>query len=311
MMATTAMPEVLVCSALLAVMATTSVNAADPLNSGERFLAGRYARVPAADLTGSPLQADAATTEAQLSAGLLKAQRGAGELTLGFDYQYTRYAYSGVAGRDRDLHRVQLPVGFSWQHTQWRLDGLFAAGVSTSSNVIKDPFNEMSADDAQITAGVALRGGDVHRQWVAGLAYSAAFGRPRGYPVIGMELTPTDRVWARVAFPDTALRVVLTPRQTLTARLAPAGHQWHVVSDQLDDDFDYRFQAVRAQVSWSYRGWSRLTLDLSLGYETGRHHLFVDDSGARVDLDGEDQVLLAVGFRFGAAPLPHTHSNHF
>ncbi len=252
-----------------------------------------------------------ATLEAQLSAGLLKAQRGAGELTLGFDYQYTRYAYTGVAGRDRDLHRVQLPVRFSWQQHRWRLDGLFAAGVSTSSNVIKDPFNEMSADDVQITAGAAARGGDPRRQWVAGLAYSAAFGRPGAYPIIGAELTPTERLWVRVAFPDTALRLILTPHQTLTARLFPAGHQWHVVSDQLGDDFDYRFQAVRAQLSWSYRWRSRLTLDLSLGYETGRHHLFVDDSGTRVDLDAEDQVLLAVGFRFGVAPLPHTHSHHF
>jgi hypothetical protein len=296
---------------LLAVMAITPCHAADPPDPDAQFLAARYARVPAADFAGSPQQADVATTEAQLSAGLLQAQRDAGELKFGFDYQYTRYTYSGVAGRDRDLHRVQLPVRFSWQRSRLRLDGLFAAGVSTSSNVIKDPFNEMSADDVQITAGVAMRGGDPQRQWIAGAAYSAAFGRPRAYPVIGMELMLRDRVWTRVAFPDSALSVALTPRQTLTARLFPAGHQWHVVSDQLGDDFDYRFQALRGQVSWSYRGWSRLTLDLSLGYETGRHHLFVDDSGARVDLDADNQLLLAVGFRVGVAPLPRTHSNHF
>ncbi len=272
------------------------------------FLAASYLGAPAADLAAAQPRATVNTTEAQLTAGLHRF--GAGDLRIGFDYQYTRYEYAQINGRNRDLHRVQLPLSFTGQGGAWEIDGVVAPGVSTSSNVIKDPFNELSSDDLNARIRVEGRRKGPGVTWVTGLAYDAAFGNPQGYPLLGIELQPGDRLQARIAFPDTALSFAATDRHRFSVRLFPAGHQWHVVSDQLGDDFDYRIQAVRTQLSWSMRWRPGMTLDVSLGYEFGRHHLFIDDLGQRVDTDAADQVLFAIGFRVGRAPLPLAHGKH-
>ncbi len=83
----------------------------------------------------------------------------------------------------------------------------------------------------------------------------------------------------------------------------PAGSEWHVVSDELATDFDYSAEAWRAQVWWSYGMRPKLFLDLSLGYEFGRHFDFIDDTGTRIDTDVEDQFFFSFGLRFGRAPI--------
>jgi hypothetical protein len=78
-----------------------------------------------------------------------------------------------------------------------------------------------------------------------------------------------------------------------------------VVSDELGTDFDYSAEAWRAQAWWSYRLSLKLSLDLSLGYEFGRHVDFIDDTGARINADVDDQFFFAFGLRFGQAPIPY------
>ena len=44
-------------------------------------------------------------------------------------------------------------------------------------------------------------------------------------------------------------------------RIFPAGHQWRVVSDDFTRSFDYRVEAVRAEINWNLRIWRQLSLD--------------------------------------------------
>lgn len=247
--------------------------------------------------------------EYRLVLGILDFGMGQWEMDLGADYQYTRYEYEGIDGRNRDLHRLQLPVGFSYTMSKWRLDGFVAPGVSTSSNVMKDFFDEGSGDDLIVTARFeGTRPAGRHSNWLAGLAYDRAFGRALPYPVFGMLYHPHDSMRLRLAFPDPAIEYAATSQQRWVLRLLPAGHQWHVFSEELNDEFDYEVEAWRAQLTWSLALGERIRLDFSAGYEFSRHHEFVDDLGRTIDTDAENQFLAAIGLRFGDAPLPYTHA---
>ena len=93
----------------------------------------------------------------------------------------------------------------------------------------------------------------------------------------------------------------------LSGRLYPAGHQWHVMTDDFSAEFDYRVEGIRAQLGWSIKVWKRIALDLSGGYEFARKHYLTDDLGARIESGVDDQWLLLFGVRAGPAPLPYTH----
>ena len=80
-----------------------------------------------------------------------------------------------------------------------------------------------------------------------------------------------------------------------------------MVSDELNDDFDYEVEAIRLQGVWSYRFAGSAWLDLSLGYEFDRRHRFVDDTGRTIDSAVDDQWLLSAGLRWGDGPVPYTH----
>ena len=89
--------------------------------------------------------------------------------------------------------------------------------------------------------------------------------------------------------------------------LFPAGFSWHVVSDTLNDDFDYEMEAIRLQGNWSYRFVDSFAIDLSLGYEFDRRHRFVDDTGRFINASVENQLLAGIGLRWGNGPV--TRSN--
>ena len=273
------------------------------------FVALSITRQPPADFSTSPAPATARTKENQVFAGLRRFTAGNGTLDAGLDYQYTRYVYDGIDGRNRDLHRFQFPFRYLGRAGSWRIDASVAPGISTSSNVLKEFFDRISSDDLFATARLEGRRGSGSRNWVIGFAYDRAFGRPLVYPIAGVELSPADALDLRLAFPDPGFRYRWSARQSLTGRLFPSGHQWHVMTDDFSSEFDYRVEGMRAQLGWSVRLWKQVTLDVSGGYEFARKHYLTDDRGVRIESPVDDQWLLVIGLRAGAAPLAYTHGS--
>ena len=273
------------------------------------FLALSATRQPAADFSDSPSAATLRTKENQVYAGLRRFDATGGTLDLGFDYQYTRYVYDGIDGRNRDLHRFQFPLSYRGSLNEWSIEGSVAPGISTSSNVLKEFFDRISGDDLFTTLRLEGRRGSASHDWVIGLAYDRTFGRPLVYPIAGLEMSPSDRLDVRLAFPDPGFRYRVSEGQSLSGRLFPAGHQWHVMTDDFDAEFDYRVEGIRAQLGWSIRLWKEITLDVSGGYEFARKHYLTDDLGVQIESDVDDQWLFLLGLRSGHAPLPYTHGS--
>lgn len=273
------------------------------------FLALSIARQPAADFSSSPARASVKTKENQVFAGFHRFNAGKGTLDFGLDYQYTRYVYDGIDGRNRDLHRFQFPLRYQGRLSGWKIDSNIAPGISTSSNVLKEFFDQVSGDDVFATARVEGRRESGSRNWLLGLAYDRTFGRPLLYPIVGIEFAPGDGFDVRLAFPDSGFRYRWSDRLSVAGRLFPAGHQWHVMTDDFSAEFDYRVEGIRAQLGWSIRLWKAITLDVSGGYEFARKHYLTDDLGLRIESDVDDQWLFLFGLRAGPAPLPYTHGS--
>jgi hypothetical protein len=273
------------------------------------FLGLSIGRQPAADFTGSPTGASVTTKENQVFAGLHRFDAGEATLDFGLDYQYTRYVYDGVDGRNRDLHRFQFPLTYRNTHGAWEIDGSIAPGISTSSNVLKEFSDAISSDDLFATVRIETRRNGPTRNWVLGVAYDRKFGKPLVYPIAGIELAPSEALDLRLAFPDSAFHYRWSDMQSLSGRLFPAGHQWHVVTDDFSADFDYRVEGFRAQLGWSVRLWKAVTLDVSGGYEFRRKHYLTDDLGVRIESGVDDQWLFLLGLRAGPAPLLYTHGS--
>jgi len=287
------------------LLAAPSSMAAD---RGTPYIAASYTSVPESSFEFPEQGSEVESREYRLVLGLFQFDAGEIGFDVGADYQYTRYEYMGIEGRNRDLHRLQVPVGFDYQNRTWQLDGFVAPGVSTSSNVMKDLFDAGSGDDIIVTARLegTIRPGE-HLSWLAGLAYDRAFGEPAAYPVVGAFYRPNDTLWFRLAFPDPEIRYSPSPRQRWTLRLFPAGHTWHVLSEELNDDFDYEIESWRARATWSLAFRNMIWVDLSAGYEFNRSYEFVDDRGRVIDADAENQFFVSIGLRLGNAPLPYTN----
>jgi hypothetical protein len=273
------------------------------------FLALSIARQPSADFAGAPSAASVRTKENQVYAGLYRFEAGNGTLDFGLDYQYTRYVYDGIDGRNRDLHRFEFPLRYRGALSGWRINGSIAPGLSTSSNVLKEFFDRISRDDLLVTARVEGRREWRSGNWVIGAAYNRAFGKPLLYPIAGIEFSPNEALDVRLAFPDSSFEYRISAGRSLSGRLFPAGHQWHVMTDDFDAEFDYRVEGIRAQVGCSIRLWKQVTLDFGGGYEFARKHFLTDDRGVRIESEVDDQWLFLFGVRAGAAPLPYTHGS--
>jgi len=260
--------------------------------------------VPAADATAG---AELAVEETRISAAFGRLSLESLTLHFGVDYEYTHYEYVGIESRNRDLHRLQLPIHFDSDLGDWQLEGYIAPGVSTSSNVMKDLFSQASGDDLIVTGRVRLQQTRAGKTWCAGIAHDRRFGKSLGYPVVGLEFDPKTNVHVRLAFPDPSVAINISARQSIHAGIYPAGHQWHVVSDDFSSDFNYRVEAWRGQLTWRLPLWRMLGLDISAGYEFGREHHLSNDAGMRLRIDIRDQWFIAAGFHMGAARIPKTH----
>jgi len=277
---------------------------------GPSYLSGNASRVTAANLEGAGPGSRVAAEDSQAATAFTRFALGAATLDLGVDYQYTHYEYDAVDSRNRDLHRLQLPVWLSIPGDGWRIRAHAAPGIFTSSNVLKDFFDRGSRDDIYVSARIEASGADPSRPWIVGVAHDRAFGESTTYPVIGLNLAPRDGIDIRLAWPDPAIHIRPSDRHRVSLELFPAGSQWHVRTDDFTSEWDYRFEAWRSQLSLNLSLFEGTSLDLSLGYEFDRRHHFTDDQGIRIDARAESQWFFAIGFRLGNGSLPLAHGYH-
>jgi hypothetical protein len=275
------------------------------------YLALSITRIPTSTLTAFGPPADASDSERQVTIGLSRFRHARSTFDLVLDYQYTRYEYDGVASRNRDLHRLQVPLVFQSETAAWRYHGYLALGISTSSNVFKDFLNRGGREDLHLSGRIEARRHHDRDRWILGASFDRNFGRARFYPVIGRHISSIDNLDLRIAYPDPYAQFMFSERHSVTARLFPAGHEWHVVSDDFSSDFQYRVKALRTQLTWSINVTGHLTLDVTGGIETGRRHSFVDDQGSAFDSDLDDEWLFAVGIRIGPSPLPFPNGSGY
>lgn len=263
-----------------------------------------YAVQPAGDMLLPP-GAEVATRESTLSACFLSVDGSRSALDLGMDYAYVRHEYDGVAGRDRDLHRLQLPLTARRQGEGWRVDALLAPGVATSSNVFRELGSRATGEDFLLTGRIELRLRRGPRSaWLLGAAHDRSLGESRTLPVVGLEYRPSAALGLRLAWPDPSLQVAVSERQSVVLDVFPAGQRWHVVSDELGETFDYRLEGWRARATWSYRLTDGLAVDVGVAREFGREHGFVDDTAEPIDAGVDAGYVFTLGIRLGGMPLP-------
>lgn len=223
-----------------------------------------------------------------------------GRFAFGADYTYTHYDYTGLPTRNRDLHRLAVPLARTWNGERVDVRAELAPTVATSSNVFQDLFERGGSDDFNLYGRVTLEHTPAHGWgWRAGAAYDDAFGERRAYPLLAA-LYRSPRVELELGWPQAQLHWQARERLALGLRVAPAGGRWHVVSDERGGaEFFYTTEAWRgaAVAEWTFA--PRWHLGAALGVEFDRHHDFEDDTGARVDADADSTGLFWLNVRYG------------
>ena len=200
-------------------------------------------------------------------------------------YAYTRYEFDGLESRDRDLHHVHVPL--QWRTHDARWFAVLTPVIATSSNIFKDLVNRGTRDDYDLYARVEHRalGANGGVGWRAALMRDAAFGRPQLYPELAV-LWSGGRVEADVGVPRARLDWKAREDLALGVFVAPAGAQWHVVSDERNGaEFDFRSRAWRGAFNAAWRPWRALRVNAQLGMEFARNYAFEDDTGATIKRD--------------------------
>ena len=216
-----------------------------------------------------------------------------GGFAIGADYLYTHYSYEGLPTRDRDLHRLAVPVEWS-SHGTTSVTLTATPTVATSSNVFQDLFSRGTGDDFELYARVTVqRGTEAGWGWLLGAAYDDRFGDPEPYPVVAMTYA-SERLALEVGWPRASAQWHANDAFDLGLEVEPAGTRWHVVSDERDGaDFDYVVQAWRAALVANWRFAPRWHVAARIGSEFDRHHDFEDDTGARIDVDAQSAAFAA------------------
>jgi len=213
---------------------------------------------------------------------------GGGELAVGIGYRYTRFEYDGIASRDRDLHRLALPLVWRRESAQSAISAVELAlqpTIATSSNVFQKFWDRGSRDDVYLSGRLAVEIPGGSWTWHLGASADRLWGNSHVYPVVGGERRFGERWHARLVLPFPALEYRLGSRQRLSLAAEPAGYRWRVVSDDFSADFDYRLRALRTTASWEFQAYRRWAVTLSAGFETGREHRFADNNLEAVDID--------------------------
>ena len=230
---------------------------------------------------------------------------GGGEFRWALDYAYQRYEYSGLPSRNRDLHRLEVPLS-------WHSDAAYSwttelrPVVASSSNVFKELWSRGSSDDLMLHGRVTRAHVPAGEGWGwrLGVANDDAFGQEHLYPVVAV-LHEVGRLRATYGWPETQLAWHAMPQLELGAEIGPAGARWHVVSDERDGaEFFYELRAWRAGGTVLWRPAARWQVTARAGVEFDRRHRFEDDEGARVNRAADDAAYaeLSVAYRFTQRP---------
>ena len=272
---------------LAAAPANASV-AAERSFTPERYVAFGIQEMPSSD----------AGTEAavhgrlhDIEAGFGAFEFGHGKLAVGLDYRYTRFEYDGIASRDRDLHRLAIPLVWRGESAESRLSAIEFAltpTIATSSNVFQKFWDRGSREDIYLGGRLAVELPAGPWTWHLGAAADRLWGSSSVYPIVGGERRFGKRWHARLVLPFPEVEYRLSHRHGLALAAEPAGYRWHVVSDDFTADFDYRLRAFRTTASWEFKAYRRWAVSLSAGFETGREHRFADDMLEAVDVAVDD-----------------------
>ena len=225
----------------------------------------------------------------------------AGEFSWSLDYAYQRYEYRGLPTRNRDLHRLEVPLRWDGKEsTGWSAE--LRPVVAASSNVFKELWSRGSGDDMMLHGRVLRERVPFGAGWGwrVGLAYDDAFGAQKAYPVVAL-LRQYEGMLMELGWPATRAMLELDGGFAVGGEIAPAGARWHVTSDERDGaSFDYEVRAWRAgaKLRWESRGGLFLTTQAGLEFE--RRHRLEDDNGAMVNrgVDEAAFVELAAGYRW-------------
>ena len=224
-----------------------------------------------------------------------------GEFRWALDYAYQRYEYRGLPTRNRDLHRLEVPLA-------WRGEGRAAWSaelrplVAASSNVFKELWSRGSSDDLMLHGRLLRERAPIGAGWGwrAGIAYDDAFGSEQIYPVVAL-LRQHEGMLMEFGWPVTRTMLELGGGFAAGGEVAPAGARWHVTSDERDGaSFDYEVRAWRAGATLRWESSGGLFLTTRAGLEFERRHRLEDDTGAVVNraVDEAAFVELAAGYRW-------------
>ena len=226
---------------------------------------------------------------------------GESEFRWTLDYAYQRYEYQGLPSRNRDLHRLEVPL--TWQGDAalgWTLE--LRPVIASSSNVFKEIWSRGGSDDVMLhgQAIVERSPGGAGWGWRLGATRDDAFGREAAYPVAAL-LRQYEGARIEVGWPVSRAMLDVGRAIELGGEVAPAGARWHVVSDERDGaSFDYEVRAWRAGAILDWRSAGGFALKAQLGLEFDRRHRLEDDTGATVNraVDEAAYFELSAGYRW-------------
>lgn len=226
------------------------------------------------------------------------------ELGLGFAWEFTRAEFGGVESRNRDLHRVQVPIIFERPFGAWSLEGYLAPGVATSSNVLRQLPSEGNSSDFTVSARLLAVSDDAASPaWRFGVVSDRRFGTTRAYPTGGVVIRRDRWTWSLV-LPDPSVGLQLDAGHRLAAALYPAGGTWHVKNKFTELRSTYFEEGWRAEFRWAWRIHPRLEAGLGIGYLFARRHEFDDDQEIRrrSDVDAAPFAMLTLTGFWGSEP---------
>ncbi|HEY5851108.1 MAG TPA: hypothetical protein VIT62_10150 [Lysobacter sp.] len=285
-------------SGFITVLASAAMIALTAAPAGaQAVIEASHVTLAEADL-GSDAQLDG--REDSLLLRTPKFDLGTGTFDVAADYTYTHYDYTGLATRDRDLHRLELPLTWAGNALTHARIGVVPTAAA-SSNEFKDLFSRGGGDDFSLYGHASIeRTPGQGWGWRAGAAYDDSFGDKRLYPVLAL-MRSGDAVSVELGWPRTRLDWHVHPRVDLGVHVAPAGGRWHVVSDERDGaGFFYVNKAWRAQLLAQWAITPHWQLDAVVGYEFDRSHELEDDNGLPINEDVDSTVLYGanVSYRF-------------